>query len=183
MKDKERRIRTKKMVLSALFLATGMILPVVTMQIPAVGNMLLPMHIPVLLCGFICGAPYGALTGALLPILRSAVFGTPVMMPAACAMSFELLCYGFFSGFLYGLQKKHNGHIFISLILTMLVGRGAWGIAEYLLCGIMGSRLTWKLFMMQAFVNAIPGIMIQLIIIPWIVKAAEKYIKENEWQD
>ena len=84
-------INTKKMVLSALLLALGMILPMLTMQIPTIGNMLLPMHIPVLLCGFICGAPYGAMIGFALPIIKSIVFGTPILMPNALAMSFELL--------------------------------------------------------------------------------------------
>lgn len=87
---RKQRISTKKMVLSALLMALGMILPMLTMQIPTIGNMLLPMHIPVLLCGFICGAPYGALIGFALPIARSIVFGAPIMMPNALAMSFEL---------------------------------------------------------------------------------------------
>lgn len=102
-------INTKKMVLSALLLALGMILPMLTMQIPTIGNMLLPMHIPVLLCGFICGAPYGAMIGFALPIIKSIVFGTPILMPNALAMSFELLCYGFFSGFFLLFIKKKKG--------------------------------------------------------------------------
>lgn len=181
MKCKRVKINTKKMVLSALLLALGMILPMLTMQIPTIGNMLLPMHIPVLLCGFICGAPYGALIGFALPIIRSIVFGAPIMMPNALAMSSELLFYVFFSGFFYCLLKKRNGQIYISLIVTMLIGRAAWGSATYILYYILGNRLTWKLFLMHAFVNSILGIIIQLMLVPCIVKSVKKYIKENGW--
>lgn len=180
MKYKRKKISTKKLVLSASLMALGMILPMLTMQIPTIGNMLLPMHIPVLLCGFICGAPYGALIGFALPIVRSIVFGAPIMMPNALAMSFELLCYGFFSGFFYGLLKKRNGQIYISLILTMFIGRAVWGCVTYILYYILGSRLTWKLFFVQAYVNSILGIIIQLTIIPCIVKATKRYIEEND---
>ena len=173
-------INTKKMVLSALLLALGMILPMLTMQIPTIGNMLLPMHIPVLLCGFICGAPYGAMIGFALPIIKSIVFGTPILMPNALAMSFELLCYGFFSGFFYCLLKKRKGQIYVSLILTMFIGRVAWGCATYILYYILGNRLTWKIFLTQAFINSILGIIIQLMIVPYITRIVKVYIGEND---
>ena len=69
------RNNTGKIILAAFFLALGIVLPFLTMQIPSIGNMLLPMHIPVLLCGFICGAPYGAAVGFILPLLKSILFG------------------------------------------------------------------------------------------------------------
>lgn len=174
------KINTKKMVLSALLLALGMVLPMLTMQIPTIGNMLLPMHIPVLLCGFICGAPYGAMIGFALPIIKSIVFGAPILMPNALAMSFELLCYGFFSGFFYGLLKNRKGQIYVSLILTMFIGRVAWGCATYILYYILGNRLTWEIFFTQAFINSILGIIIQLMIVPCITKIVKVYIGEND---
>lgn len=167
-------MNTKKMVLSALFLAIGIILPSITMQIPAIGNMLLPMHIPVLLCGFICGAPYGAVVGFIVPLLRSAAFGMPVMMPVAFAMAIELLCYGMFSGILYDWLKGVKGRIHISLIATMLIGRAAWGIVAYGLYSFIGGEFSWMIFVSQAFLNAIPGIIIQLIVIPAIVVSVGK---------
>ena len=60
----------KNLALSAMFIAIGQVLPFFTGQIPQIGNMLLPMHIPVLLCGLICGWKYGALVGFTTPLLR-----------------------------------------------------------------------------------------------------------------
>lgn len=164
----------RKMILSALFLAIGMILPMITMQIPAIGNMLLPMHIPVLLCGFLCGAPYGAMIGFVVPILRSAVFGMPVMLPNALGMAVELMVYGMFSGILYQQLKGKKGRIYISLIITMILGRIAWGMAAWGLYSLVGSEFSGMIFLTQAFLNAVPGIVIQLILIPIIVAAMEK---------
>ena len=81
---------TKKLTWSAMFIALGLVLPFLTGQIPQFGNMLLPMHIPVILCGLICGWRYGAIVGFVLPLLRYALFGMPVLFPTGIAMSFEL---------------------------------------------------------------------------------------------
>lgn len=78
------------LVLAALFLALGLLLPFVTGQIAAFGSWFLPMHLPVLLCGFVCGWPYGLAVGFVVPLLRSFLFGMPPMMPTAVAMAFEL---------------------------------------------------------------------------------------------
>lgn len=164
-------MNTKKIVLSALMLAIGLILPFFTMQIPQFGNMLLPMHIPVLLCGFVCGAPYGAIIGFILPLLRSALFGMPVMMPSAMTMAVELMCYGFISGFLYSRFNKKRFGIYLSLIPALLIGRIAWGVAAFIVFGILGMNFTWKIFATQAFLNAIPGIILQCILIPVLVTA------------
>lgn len=83
----------KQMILGALFVAIGLVLPFFTGQIPAVGRMLLPMHIPVLLCGLICGWKYGLAVGAVLPLTRSLLFGMPTLYPTAIAMTFELATY------------------------------------------------------------------------------------------
>ncbi|MDD3414705.1 MAG: ECF transporter S component [Lachnospiraceae bacterium] len=162
-------INTRKLILSAMFLAIGIILPTVTMHIPGVGRMLLPMHIPVLLCGFICGAPYGALVGFTLPLCNSILFGAPPMMPVAIAMSIELLFYGLVSGLLYRKLGRYQLGVYFSLIPAMIVGRIAWGITSYLLFSILGNAFTWMIFLTQAFVSAIPGIIIQFILIPAIV--------------
>lgn len=167
-------MNTRKMVLSALLMALGIILPFVTMQVPEIGNMLLPMHIPVLLCGFICGAPYGAIIGFMLPLIRSILFGAPVMMPSAIAMAIELMFYGMISGLLYNKLKKVKFGIYLTLIPSMLIGRIAWGIAAFVLFTVLGNSFTWMIFMTQAFVNAIPGIVIQLILIPIIVSSLKK---------
>ena len=91
----------KKLAVTAMLFAVGIVLPFLTGQIPTIGRMLLPMHIPVLLCGFIVGWQYGAVIGFLLPIVRSLLFGMPPIYPTALAMAFEMAMYGFVSGFLW----------------------------------------------------------------------------------
>ncbi|NLY76577.1 MAG: ECF transporter S component [Tissierellia bacterium] len=164
----------KKLVLSGFFIALGFILPFFTGQIPALGNKLLPMHIPVLLCGFVCGWPYGLAVGFIVPLFRSIVFGMPPMFPIAMAMAFELAAYGFISGLLYKYFSRSRGNILVSLIAAMLGGRVVWGIVSYFLYGISGSHFTLNMFIAGAFINAVPGIIIQLILLPSIVLLLER---------
>lgn len=166
MKDKD----LKNIGLSALFLAIGLVLPFFTGQIPRIGNMLLPMHIPVFVCSFVCGWKYGAVMGITLPLIRSVVFGMPVLYPVAIAMSVELAIYGLVSGLIYGRSKKQNVKIiYVALLVAMIGGRVCWGVAELLLLGMMGNIFTWQMFIAGAFINAIPGIILQLILIPAII--------------
>ena len=97
-----------KWISSAMLLALAMVLPFMTGQIKEIGNMLCPMHIPVLLCGFTCGPLYALLVGAIAPLLRSLSFGMPNLFPEAVGMSAELMAYGFFSGLLYRLLPKRK---------------------------------------------------------------------------
>ncbi len=96
-----KEFNVKTMILAAMFLAIGIVLPFLTGQIPSVGSMLLPMHIPVLICGFVCGWQWGLIVGFVLPLMRSVLFGMPPMMPTATAMAFELAVYGGVTGVLY----------------------------------------------------------------------------------
>lgn len=162
--------QTKNMILSALFIAIGIILPFITMQIPKVGNMLLPMHIPVMLCGFICGWPYGLAVGLIVPLLRSVLVGMPVMIPSAVTMAPELAVYGLMTGLLYKKLKTNKYRIYISLISAMLLGRIVWGLASVVVFSLIGNSFTWKIFVTNGFINAVVGIVIQLIIIPPLVK-------------
>lgn len=176
-----RRKTTKKMILSALFIALGLVLPFLTGQIPQIGSMLLPMHIPILLCGFVCGAPFGLAAGFITPLLRSLLFGRPPMMPYAAAMAFELAAYGFVSGFMYKLLAKRKISVYVSLIIAMICGRIVWGIVSFFLYGLKGTAFTWQVFAAEAFINAVPGIILQIVIIPLIIFALEKSnLIENE---
>lgn len=160
----------KKLAVTAMLFAVGMVLPFFIGQIPAIGKMLLPMHIPVLLCGFIVGWQYGALIGFLLPIMRGLVFGMPPLYPNAVAMAFEMAAYGFVSGYLYSHARwQCTKMLYISLVTAMLAGRIVWAFAEVILLGIGGNIFTWKMFAAGAFLNAIPGIIVQLTLIPIIM--------------
>ena len=165
---------TRKLILTALFLALGYVLPFLTGQVPAVGKMLLPMHIPVLLCGFVCGWQYGLMVGFVVPLFRSVLAGMPVMMPTAVGMAFELATYGMISGLLYRKLTRKSLHIYITLIGAMLGGRIVWGIVSILLYGIQGNAFSWQLFISGALLNAVPGIVLQLVLIPVIVMILEK---------
>lgn len=92
---------TKKLTLAAMFFAIGIILPFFIGQIPLVGQMLLPMHIPVLLCGLIVGWQYGLATGFFLPLVRGMLFGMPALFPNGIGMAFEMATYGLVIGYLY----------------------------------------------------------------------------------
>ena len=118
-------------ILSAMFLALAIVLPFLTGQIKQIGNMLLPMHIPVLLCGLVCGWQYGLAVGFIAPIMRSALFGMPIMYPHAINMAFELAAYGFVIGYLFSRAKwKCIKSLYRCLIISMIVGRIVKGIVE-----------------------------------------------------
>ena len=158
------------LAMSAMFLSMGLVLPFFTGQIPQIGNMLLPMHLPVLVCGLICGWKHGLAVGFILPLLRSVLFGMPVMYPKAVAMAFELAAYGGLAGALYGRSPwKCVLSLYRALAGAMLGGRLVWGGVMVVLMGMTGSSFTWKLFLAEAFVNAVPGIVLQLVFIPGLM--------------
>lgn len=159
----------QKLTASAVLLALCMLLPFVTGQVPEIGNMLCPMHIPVLLCGFLCGWQYGLLIGFIAPLLRSFIFGAPLLFPQAFSMAFELAVYGFMSGFLNNLLPKKLVYIYLNLVISMLSGRLVWGIVRFIIYGLGYSQFSVSLFVAGAFAEAIPGIILQLIIVPIIV--------------
>ncbi len=160
---------TKRLTLSALFLALGLIMPFITMQVPEIGSMLLPMHIPVLICGFVCGWKYGLVVGFITPIFRSMVFGMPFMMPTAVSMAFELATYGAVAGVLFGLLRGKKLATYITLIGAMIAGRIVWGIASVAIFALMGNAFSWELFAAGALIQAVPGIILQLVIIPPVI--------------
>lgn len=157
-----------------MFLAIGLVLPFLTGQIRQIGNMLLPMHIPVLLCGLICGWQYGGAIGLIMPFLRNLLFGMPPM-PNAISMAFELATYGLVIGLLYGRSKwKCIFSLYRSMVIAMFAGRAVWGVAQAIILGVSGSGFTVQMFMVGAFTNAIPGIILQLVLIPTIMVALDR---------
>lgn len=166
--------QTKKLTLGALFITLGLILPFITGQIPVFSAQLCPMHFPVLIAGFVLGGKMGLVVGCLVPLLRSVIFGMPPMMPTAVCMAVELAVYGFLSGLIYEKSKKNTWSIYVSLLVAMLGGRLAWGIASVIIYGVMQQTFAMSMFIAGAFVNAIPGIILQIILIPLIVMSLKK---------
>lgn len=166
--------RTKKLTSSGICLALCLLLPFLTGQIPQIGSMLCPMHIPVLLCGLIAGAPWGAAVGCIAPLLRYVLFGMPPIFPTGLSMAVELAVYGLVTGLVYAKAPKTLGGIYLSLGVAMVAGRVAWGLMRYVLAVATGVEFTVAMFVSGAFLTAWPGIILHLVLIPPIVRALER---------
>ena len=175
--SKDTSARVLRLTYSALYLAIALVLPFLTGQIPQIGSMLCPMHIPALLCGFVCGWPWGLAVGFIAPLLRMVMFGMPPFY-TAIAMAFELLTYGLVSGIMYRkvFKKQTVGTLYGSLLTAMVAGRIVWGIVKVILSGIAADAgaFTFAAFISGALLNAIPGIVVQLILVPAVVVALQK---------
>ena len=186
MKKRGRTMRkkTKRLVLSGLFLALGMVLPLLTGQIKEIGDSLLPMHLAVMLCGLICGYKYGLVVGLTLPFLRSLIFGMPPLYPNAIWMALELATYGLVIGLLYvKFKKKSTRYVYLSLIISMIAGRVVWGLAKAGLLGLMGKGVTLYALFVSGFVDAIPGIILQLLLIPTIMHLINRKQEDKKNED
>ena len=177
------KLNIKKMIYAAICLALCMVLPFLTGQIQQIGNMLLPMHSPVLFCGLICGWQYGAVVGFVLPLLRYVLFGMPPIFPTGVSMSFELAVYGVVIGLIMRQLSKRNTtdsgknyvrNLYLALIGAMLAGRIVWGLVRFILARATMQPFTMEMFMAGAFLTAIPGIIVQLILIPGIMAALKR---------
>ena len=170
------RNEIKKLTLSAMFLALAFVMPFLTGQIPQIGSMLCPMHIPVLLCGFFCGAPWGVVVGFVAPLLRSFTLGMPPMFPTAFCMAFELATYGFVAGWLYRKLPKKKMNVYVSLLCAMVIGRLVWGAVMFVCMGLDVSAFGLQAFMAGAVLNAVPGIVLQIVLVPVVVITIEKFV-------
>ncbi len=175
--DKKRggRAHIRHLVLSALFLAIAQVLPYVTGQIPEVGAMLCPMHIPVLLCGFFCPLLYSMAVGAVAPLMRSLLTGGfPPLFPTAVCMAFELAAYGGGCALFRRLLPKKAYSVPVALVLSMVIGRLIWGGAMFVCTGLGGGEFGLAAFWAGAVANAVPGIVLQLVLVPILVLAVDR---------
>ena len=171
--------KINKLVYASLFLALARALPILTGQIPQIGNMLCPMHFHVLLCGYLCGWQWGMAVGFMAPLLRSCLFGMPVMFPMAVCMALELATYAAVSGLLHRLLPQKRRFLYVSLVVAMVSGRLVWGLARFLCTGLDVSAFGLSAFWAGAVTMSIPGILLQLLIVPALVIVAEKYIAQR----
>ena len=171
--------KVNKIVYASLFLALALALPFLTGQIPQIGAMLTPMHFPVLLCGYLCGWQWGMVVGFAAPLLRSVLFGMPVMYPMAVCMALELAAYAAVSGMLYQSLPQKRCFLYLSLAVAMISGRLVWGLARFLCAGLDANAFGLSAFWAGAVGMSIPGILLQLVIVPVLVTVAEKYLKQR----
>jgi thiamine transporter ThiT len=176
----KKRNDIKKLILSAMFLALAFVMPFLTGQIPQIGSMLCPMHIPVLLCGFFCGAPWGLVVGFVAPILRSFTLGMPPMFPTAFCMAFELATYGFIAGWLHNKLPNKKVNVYVSLLGAMVIGRLVWGVMMFCYMGFDASKFGLSAFLAGAVLNAVPGIIVQIVLIPVLVITLGKLVNKSE---
>ena len=176
----KKRNDIKKLTLSAMFLALAFVMPFLTGQIPQIGSMLCPMHIPVLLCGFFCGAPWGIGVGFIAPLLRSITLGMPPMFPKAFCMAFELATYGSIAGWLHNKLPNKKVNVYVSLLGAMVIGRLVWGIIMFCCMGFDASKFGLSAFLAGAVLNAVPGIIVQIVLIPALVITLGKIINKSE---
>lgn len=163
------------MVLTSTFIAMGIILPFINFGSQELGRMLLPMHIPILLCGFICGYKYGLIAGFITPILRSVLVSVPPMFPTAVTMAFELATYGFVAGLAFTLFFKYRDRIkpiiliYIALISSLVAGRLVWALVASSTYVTAGWNFNFDVILNSTLIGAWPGLLIQLFLIPLII--------------
>ena len=177
-----KRSQTRNLVFAARCVALGIVLPMAFHGIPNAGSIFLPMHIPVLLCGLVAGWPYGLACGLLAPALSSLITGMP---PAAYlpSMLCELAVYGLMAGLLCKLVHtgRRTADLYIQLVGAMLLGRVIYGVMNALV--FSAGSYTMPIFLTAAFVTALPGIVIQLVILPPLVLLLQKLkLVENPYR-
>ena len=159
----------KRLTLTALCVALCVVVPMAFHTIPNAGVVMLPMHIPVLLCGLVCGWQYGLLCGILGPLVSSVVTGMP---PAAILPGMMVECgmYGCVGGLMMAYVRTGILYLdlYISLPVAMLMGRIISGIVKALILTPGMSLTVWAT---TSFVTALPGISIQLILLPTLIVA------------
>lgn len=175
-----KRTSIRTLVISAMLLAVALLLPFLTGQIPEIGSMLSPMHLPVLLCGFLCGPIWGFAVGAVAAPLRYLLFGMP-QMPMCLFMAAEMAVYGLLAGLLYSIFPKKIPYLYISLILSMIGGRLVYGAVQWVVIGSGGGTYTLNMFLASTIIGSWPGILLQIVLIPVIMIALKraKFIRKS----
>ncbi len=170
---------TKKLVIAGLLLAIGLIIPSIFHLIGIPGTIFLPMHIPVILGGFLLPPVYAFLLGALTPFINSLITGMPIFFPIGLIMIVELASYGLIISLL---AKKTKIPTMISLIISLILGRIIAGLFIYILSSLFIIELSPVIFITGAVMTGIPGIVIQLILVPVLVHSINRYTTINmEW--
>ncbi|MBQ4354332.1 MAG: ECF transporter S component [Clostridia bacterium] len=164
----------RSLTFSALFLAIALLLPFVTGQIPQIGALLSPMHLPAFLAGYLCGPFWGALVGLAAPLLRHVLFGMPPLM-TAIPMAIELAAYAVLAGVLYRVLPKKTGFLYLSLALSMIGGRILYAAVKMTMLGLGGEAFTPWLVLLDTVTGTWAGILIQFVLVPPLVLAAERF--------
>lgn len=170
--------KTIQLILSGLFIAIGIVLPMIFHAF-GLGSVFLPMHIPVLVAGFMLQIPFALFVGAITPILSFLFTGMPPAFPTLVYMIFELATYGAATSMFY---RKLKLNVYISLVLSMISGRIVSSIIVWFLATFFAAKLPGPVsFIIGGVTTGLPGIAIQLIFIPMLIFALERtgYLKRE----
>lgn len=170
-------LQIRKMTYAGVLLALAVLMPVVSGRLPEIGKRMSLMHIPVLLCGFLCGAPWGLAIGFIAPLLSSFLSGMPKIFPDAAVMAFELAVYGCAAGVLYRLLPRKPWSVYAALIAAMIAGRIMYGLVYLFLAGtglVQVNEALAAFIWTRAVVKPLPGIILHIILIPVLVMALER---------
>ncbi|MHC1745977.1 MAG: ECF transporter S component [Negativicutes bacterium] len=164
------------LVAGAVCIAFGIVLPIAFHMAGAMGSVFLPMHIPVMIAGLFIGAEAGWITGMITPLLSSLMTGMPPLMPVLPLMVVELSVYGFAGGYLH---QRMRFSLLVSLIGAMIAGRLAVAATAYIMLNLLGIQLKPFVYLTAAVVTGLPGIIIQLMIVPLLVKRMQAALCGN----
>ena len=161
----------REISLSSLLIALGLVLPL-AFHAFGPGTTFLPMHIPVLIAGFVLSLPYAIGVAIITPILSSLITGMPVIFPVLPFMLFELLAYAIVVNLLY---RKFKLNVYVALIVAMVAGRIMSTLVVWVLVSFFMAKLPApSVFIVGAVTAGIPGILIQLAFIPTLVLVLQK---------
>lgn len=165
------RNHVRNLVISGLLLVLGLIIPYIFHSSGIAGNIFLPMHVPVLIGGFLLPPQFALLLGILTPIINSLITGMPGF-PIVLIMIFELGTYGLLASVFY--LKLRLPSVF-ALILSMIGGRIMAGLVVFILAIFFAIPLEPITYVIGAITTGIPGIVIQLILIPILIHGIVRY--------
>jgi len=167
---------TLKLVTTGVLIGLGVLLPIAFHMVGALGPIFLPMHIPVLIAGLLLGSKAGFLAEILTPLLSSLLTGMPPVMPTMPMMMVERMTYGVISGYLYHQQRVS---LLLALIVAMLGGRLMALGAVYVMAVLVQIKLPPIAYITGAFVTGLPGMAIQLVVVPLLVRRLSVLIKNK----
>jgi len=160
------RFSSRNIALTSFFLALGIVLPMVFHQFALAGRIFLPMHIPVFLAGIFVGPLSGIVVGALSPVISFFLMGMPPPY-AVPLMAMELPIYGLSIGLLCRVRRIP---LVLALVLSMILGRIGFALGLLILGQFVSLPYGLSAFLKVSFVTGLPGIVLQIVLIPAIVK-------------
>lgn len=164
----------KNLCLSGMFLALALLFPFLTANNRELGNILCLMHLPIFVCGIVCGPLHGAVVGITAPLLRSFMVGMPPFPAVAVPMAAELAVYGALVGVFCALFPKKTVWLYPNLLLSMVLGRIVSVVTKYFLYSLGKTEFTLSMVLQMNFITTLPGVMLQLALIPALIFVLKK---------